>query len=530
MLLDLKDIAQDAHLTADVCIVGAGAAGLTLTRALSRSGLKVCLLESGGLDHETAITDLGVGANTGMPYYDLVDARLRFFGGTTNIWGGRCVTLDEDDFAARSWVPHSGWPISRTDLAAGYQRAAAALELGPLIDMETAWQRMGDRPPEFEDLASSFWYFDQTAERFSSSRCRDLFDNPQVQIITHATVTRLAAADNAGGINRIDFCGLDGKRATLTARAYVLAAGGIENPRLLLASRDIEASGIGNGRDQVGRCFMEHPHGRLGRIESAQAFDIWRWFTKRYPAGSVPLAPVLRPSPAHQARAGILNTAITFKLQRDPAMGVAVNKRAYQTLKHQLSPTRTNRTLWHLYNRMRRFYQRHREPLIRRRARSEERHLYAMIRGEQAPNPDSRVQLSRDVDALGQPRAVLNWQFTDLDKHTLKTLATTLDKALRSQNLGSFSVEPWVLEPDRQWPVDPTIGNHPIAGYHHIGTTRMSGDPRSGVVDADCRVFGYANLYIAGSSVFSTAGWANPTMTILALSFRLADHLQAELC
>ena len=530
MLLDLQDIAQNASHEADVCIIGAGVAGLTLARALGRAGLDVCLLESGGMDHEAAINDLGVGANVGMPYYDLVDSRLRFFGGTTNIWGGRCVPLDALDFTPRAWVPHSGWPIDLEDLAAGYGRAAQALELGEPIDLESAWQRMGSRPPEFEALTTGFWYFDLVAERFSASRCRDLFQARNVRILTHATVTRIQATPGADGVTSIEFGGLDGKRATLKARAYILAAGGIENARLLLANCDVESSGIGNRFDQVGRYFMEHPHGRLGRIESDRVFEMWQWFAKRYPAGSVPLAPVLRPSARLQESAGILNTALTFKLQRDPALGVAADKRAYLSLKHQLSPTRTNRTLWHFYNRMRRFYQRHRTPLMRRRSRSEQRGLYAMIRAEQAPNPDSRITLSNDRDALGQPRAQLNWQFTALDKHTLQVLAQTLDEELHAQRLGTFTAEPWVLESGTRWPVDPTVGNHPIAGYHHIGTTRMSSDPRRGVVDDNCRVFGYSNLYIAGSSVFTTAGWANPTMTILALGFRLADHLAEELC
>ena len=530
MLLDLRDIAQGASLKTDVCVIGAGAGGLTLTRALAASGLDVCLLESGGMDHESAINDLGVGANLGMTYYDLIDARLRFFGGTTNIWGGRCVPLDAVDFNPRHWIPHSGWPIRYEDLEDGYQRAAAALELGTPIDLETAWERMGTRPPDFESLTTGFWYFDLVAERFNASRCRDLFDAANIRVVTHATVTRLQAAPTADGISSIEFGAIDGKRATLKARAYVLATGGIENARLLLANRDVETGGIGNRFDQVGRYFMEHPHGRLGRIESDRIFEMWQWFAKRYPARSVPLAPVLRPSAQLQESAGILNTALTFKLQRDPALGVAADKLAYQTLKHQLSPTRTNRTLWHFYNRLRRFYQRHRTPLMRRRSRSDQRGLYAMIRAEQAPNPDSRITLSQDRDALGQPRAELNWQFTTLDKHTLQVLARTLDSELRAQRLGTFTAEPWVLESDTRWPVDATVGNHPIAGYHHIGTTRMSADAQQGVVDGNCRVHGYSNLFITGSSVFTTSGWANPTMTILALGFRLADHLADELC
>jgi choline dehydrogenase-like flavoprotein len=115
------------------------------------------------------------------------------------------------------------------------------------------------------------------------------------------------------------------------------------------------------------------------------------------------------------------------------------------------------------------------------------------------------------------------------DKHTLRALAAALADGLHRQQLGTFIPEPWIDDDDPAWPVDPTVGNHPIGGYHHMGTTRMADTPRDGVTDKNCQVFGYSNLFVAGSSVFSTAGWANPTLTIVALAHRLADHLRAVL-
>ncbi len=531
MLNDLADLPDNSLIETDVCIVGAGAAGISLARSLIGTSLDVCLLESGSFDHETDVAGLGSGTNTGHAYYDLVDSRLRFFGGTTNIWGGRCVPMDADDFEPKPWVPYSGWPIRRKDLEAGYRFAHDQLELGSPIDGETAWLRMRGEPPGYlgDAFTTSFWYFDQTAERFSAARCSDLFEAPNIRILTHASVSHLQARDNATGLTHLEVRNLTGHSARISSRAFVLAAGAIENARLLLASRDVEKKGIGNGRDQVGRYFMEHPHGRLGRVASGKAFALWSAFKKRFPRNSVPLMPVLRPSPALQEKAGILNTALTFKLQRDPTAGVALNKRVYTSLKHQLSPTRTNRMLWHNYNRLRRFLQRHRTPFVRLANRTGHRNVYAMIRAEQAPNPDSRVVLSTSTDALGVPKADLHWQMGEQDKHTLRVLAGELDAALARAGPGGFEPSPWIDDGSLAWPVDPTVGNHPIGGYHHMGTTRMSDDPGTGVVDRNCQVFGYSNLFIAGSSVFSTAGWANPTLTIIALAHRLANHLTENL-
>ena len=531
MLQDLADLPDQTRIETDVCIIGAGAAGISLARSLLSSSLNVCLLESGGFDHEATVTDLGSGENQGQAYYDLVDSRLRFFGGTTNIWGGRCVPLDVDDFQKKPWVRYSGWPIDARDLEDGYRYAHDQLELGQPISNDAAWARMRDHLPDFlgDGFTSSFWYFDEQAERFNASRCDDLFSSSNVRVLTHASVTHLQAAENAAGINHVQVRDLHGNSAEIAARVFVLAAGAIENARLLLASRDVEPQGIGNRCDQVGRYFMEHPHGRLGRVDADQAFALWSAFKKRFPKGSVPLMPVLRPSPELQAREGILNTALTFKSQRDPEAGLTLNKRAYMTLKHQLSPNRANRTLWHGYNRVRRFIQRHRTPLVRLAGHMGTRNVYAMIRAEQAPNPDSRVLLSGSRDALGMLRADLDWRTNQQDKHTLSVLARELDQALQRAGSGRFEPEEWISDESTGWPVDPTVGNHPIGGYHHMGTTRMADSPSTGVVDKNCQVFGYSNLFVAGSSVFSTAGWANPTLTIIALAHRLAVHLKEQL-
>ena len=168
-------------------------------------------------------------------------------------------------------------------------------------------------------------------------------------------------------------------------------------------------------------------------------------------------------------------------------------------------------------------------PLERARSRLGLRRAYVMIRGEQAPNPASRVRLSSRRDALDMPRADLDWQLVAQDKQTVHTLMGMLDSELRRLGLGSAQPSQWLAEPGALWPMDATVGNHPIGGYHHMGTTRMSADPRHGVVDGDCRVHGYENLFVAGSSVFATGGWANPTLTILALSRRLGDHLNSRI-
>lgn len=532
MLLDLRELPATASLDADVCIAGAGAAGLTLARALLAHGRRVVLLESGGLDFEATTQALYAGANLGFDYYGLEDARLRFFGGTTNIWGGRCALLDPIDFQRRDWVPHSGWPIGLGDLEPWYRIAHAELALDDFDYGPGPWQAITPDAPGFATarLAVGLWRFDELTERFAHARMRELLAAPGLTVCLHANLVHVQARPEGSGIACLHVRSLDGLPREVRARHYVLACGGIENARLLLASRDVEASGIGNRHDQVGRYFMEHPHGRVGRITGPNAYRLWAAFRKRYPAGSVPIAPVLRLADAEQRARAALNSAVTFKLQRDPRRGEPLAQQLYQHLKHTLDPTEGGRRAHHVFRALRKWVHLHvRDALERARAAAGITGLQVIVRGEQAPDPRSRVRLSAERDALGVPRADLDWRLGALDRHTVSVLAQVLDEELRRLGLGALEPAAWLAGGDERWPVDGTIGNHPIGGYHHIGTTRMSASAKDGVVDADCRVHGYPDLWIAGSSVFPTAGWANPTLTILALAHRLAARLDAAL-
>ena len=532
MLIDLREEPGAADVPSDVCVVGAGAAGITLARRLAQRGYSVCLLESGGLDYEQATQDLYRGANIGMPYYELDQSRLRFFGGTVAIWGGRCALLDPIDFVKREWVPHSGWPIGRAQLDPYYRDAHSLFEIGNFNYEHEVWRELGLTDPGFDpgQLDAKLWRFDEVSERFTASRARDMFEQPNLRVLLHANVVKVQAAENASSIDHVEVQPIGGEAGKVRATHYVLACGAIENSRLLLASNDVEPQGIGNRHDQVGRCFMEHPAGRIARIETSQPYEIWALFQKRFMPAGPPLAPALRLGDDAQRKHQALNSIVTFKLQRDPSRGVALGNKIYHRMVHSVAPTRRGRKLDQLYRGVRAWIHREiRNSIERARARAGLTSLYVITRGEQAPNPDSRVVLSAERDALDQPRADLYWQMTDIDKHTAKVMAQVIDRELRRLGLGSAVPSDWLDDPSPQWPIDLTVGNHPLANYHQMGGTRMSSDPTQGVVDADCRVHGYANLYVAGSSTFTTSGWANPTLTIAALALRLADHLDSRL-
>ena len=528
MLIDLEKATADLTLNADICIVGAGAAGVALARKLMPLGHEVCLLESGGMDFEERTQDLFAGENIGMEYYDLDHARLRFFGGTTNIWGGRNIPLDRIDFQKRDWVPHSGWPITLDQLNPYYKAAHDSLELGEFEYSHKLWEKLPVDPVDFaaETLSTHFWRFDGFAERFNSRRCTDLVNSGNVKIVLHANTVGLQASVGAKGITALNARTLSGTKLLVQAKHYVLACGAIENARLLMASNDVESNGIGNSRDLVGRFFMEHPHGRIAHLETRDPAAFWAHHRKRYTAGIVPVAPAVVMTEELQKRLGVLNSAATFKLQKDPEKGASLSHRAYMNMKHKMSPTKSGRRVWQTWRGAQNTLQRHLAmPLLRIGVFINSLSIYVMARAEQAPNPASRVVLSQEKDALGQHRANLDWRMCSLDKETMLQFGNTLKSEMGRLGVGKITTCEWLEDGRPEWPNDPSVGNHPIGGYHHMGTTRMSDSPETGVVDKNCTVHGYDNLHIAGSSVFTTGGWANPTLTILALSHRLGEHL-----
>jgi choline dehydrogenase-like flavoprotein len=517
-VIDLNDVVGSLQLEGDVCVIGAGAAGITVARRLLRAGLRVVLLESGGLDHEGPVAALNAGQNVGEDYYALKDARLRFFGGTTAIWGGRCAELAPIDLEKREYIPFSGWPIGWEELQHWYREARPMFGLPGEAPEPDVLRRAGVELPDFnpEVLETPLWSFDRRFNRFAYESSSDIAADPKCRVVIHATVTGIVAAPSGERIERVEARSLGAGRLTVRARSFVLAAGGIENPRLLLAS------GLGN--DQVGRYFMEHPHARGGRIVEGASWQLLKAFGRRHRVAGQDLAALITPAEALQRREGILNTSLTIVARQPQGRRQFVGMKAYSGIKHSMAPTRRGRALWMATKKAAGWAQRHVDParpwLLHKLGSLD---ITLLVRGEQAPNPESRVRLIGEKDATGVPLVALDWQLSEIDVRSVRVLVDALGAELGRLGLGRVEAADW-LEGDR-WQTDPLISSHPIGGYHHMGTTRMGDDARTSVTDGLGRVHGIANLHVAGSSLFPTGSWANPTLTIVALALRTADSI-----
>jgi choline dehydrogenase-like flavoprotein len=510
MIIDSEDVTSNS-LDCDLCIIGAGAAGITLAREFAGSRTRVILLEAGGYQVEHDTQALYRGQNVGHPYFDLDDARLRVLGGTTGHWGGACWPLEPIDFTVRDWVPHSGWPIARNDLDRYYEKAQRILQIGEFNYDPVYWQDKHEAPllPFSSDTITSKLYQNSPPTRFGTVYRGDLARAKNVTTILHANVTHLQLREGGQALHQVQVASLGGKKFRVNAKQYVLAVGGLENPRLLLNADDVVNTGIGNGHDQVGRYFMDHPLVFYSATMLLDGNASLRFYSRHgLTRGGLGF------SADTQRSERILNTWIGLNIKGAPGPPHGWHD-------NTVPPSLFTRDVDGFVSDM--------ENLAGATTGKGVRSIRLMCHSEQAPNPDSRALLDAERDALGMRRLKLDWRLTDFDRFSVHRSMELLGMELGAAGLGRLRID---LDGDEHSWADPAVAatiNHPWGSFHHIGTTRMHDDPRQGVVDRNCRIHGVHNFYVAGSSVFPTSGYANPTLTIVALACRLGDHLKTTL-
>jgi choline dehydrogenase-like flavoprotein len=504
MHFDARTLDNEAIIEGDICIIGAGAAGISMALQWINKPYKVILLEGGGFDPEQEMQDLFKGKSTGQRYYPLQSSRLHYFGGTTGHWAGFCSDFDALDFKKRSWVANSGWPIDRNVFDAFYPRAHEILELGPYRYDLDYWQALNPRhetlPFDNKVLWNKVWQFSPPT-RFGTKYRDAIVQAPNIMLYTHANVTQLELNENGRAINEVVATNLAGKTQRVTARYFVLACCAIQNARLLLNSSQQAKQGIGNDRDQVGRYFMEHLE-----VNSA---DLYFNTEKSLPLYSWdPFVTKMRAEIAFtekiQEQESLLNGTISLRPFTGEEPEAFINTFSDDAIE--------NVKRWNNYE------ETPKRKVPREPAHHKHYHLFTRI--EQAPNPNSRITLDKEKDALGMFRTSLHWDITPIEKRSIRKLYYLLGQQMGIAGIGRVKLMEWLRdETDDTWPS--IVGG----GWHHMGTTRMHDDPNQGVVDPDCKVHGLTNLFVAGSSCFTTAGAVNPTLTLIALTLRLSDHL-----
>jgi choline dehydrogenase-like flavoprotein len=580
LIENLADLGAPQLIETDLVIIGGGPAGITIARELSNTPINVLVLESGILAENPTFDELNEVESVGEPktksqqerraLFHGANARAwssasqgygircRVFGGSTQAWAGKSAAFSEIDFAERSWVPFSGWPFGLDVLAPYLDRAADTLNLGPNCYDERLWNLMGRTPPQpaFDPavLKSFFW-------QFSRSRIDSLdimrfgreflgMKAPNVKVLINATVTHLNTNANGSVFTDLEVSTIDGARTQIRAKAAVLAASAIENARLLLVSNRLVSNGVGNQNDVVGRFLMDHPGARIGSFKAEDCdvvinrFGFYGVRSKdqyhMYMHGLVPSAEIQAHERLMHCALYMLGEhaiddpwdAIKRLLQRkygsatsdllavakSPgllAKGLAMRLLSSNSVPHWAKDAVVNTAIRFNPNLVVREFQNRGVP-------HKLNALAVDAITEQAPDPESRITLSAKTDKLGVPMARINWTVDEQARRSLLRIAQLLMQELSKAGLPTPTLEEWVREARTQ--------NAPIIDMgHSAGTTRMSENPRRGVVNSECEVHGVSNLYVAGGSVFPTTGHANPTLMIVALAIKLSDTIKTRL-
>jgi choline dehydrogenase-like flavoprotein len=553
-----------ATIETDLAIVGGGPIGLAIADRCVRKGMDVLLLESGLEQQDEAHEALNeviamecaydkdlTGRRTDFhggqaPLWDArhqtYGVRCRGLGGSTQAWAGKVAPFDEIDFVQRSWIPDSGWPIGREQLSPFLDQARELLRLCPT-----------QPAPRFSQagLQSCYWQFARsTTDQLDVMRFgRDFAPGlpSKAHVLLDATVTRLGFNPGSKSVDTLHVANLSGASAIIRPRRVVLAAGAIENPRLLLVSNDVEPGGIGNGQDVVGRYLIDHAGMRLGEVgdaaHMAKLARTFGFYGQNHAGRSHMFMHGLALSPELQGQDGLLNAAIYFAPLRaadDPfdalkrllrgqsdakfrdaaaiikgtgliARGIGARTLAWPGLPQWAKEVIVGSAIRFAPN------------MVADEFASGGLPHKLMGLGieaitETAPEPGNRISLADKRDALGIQQATAHWHVGKIETRTFRALARRLDCAMSAAGYPAPDLADWANDENIALPA-------PVDLAHMMGTTRMAKSPLYGVVDSDCRVFGANNLFIAGGSVFPTGGHANPTWMFIALALRLADHL-----
>lgn len=556
MFLDSNSVASSTTFHADVCVVGAGPAGIVLALELAQNGRQVLLIESGKTAFDSAAQTLGEATITDAArHVPMSLATRRQFGGTSAIWGGRCVPLDPIDFVTRDHAPFSGWPISYSEMAKHYPKACEYAGCGPADFTSTS--SLPDLPPTIVPGLPDSVVTSSRLERWGSPTdfgqryYDDIARHLRITCLLNATCTRIEFGDNPASVTSLSISTSGGNRLFAKGHMYALASGGIATTRLLLVSNRVHRAGLGNQGGKLGRFYMGHLSGKIADIQFSTDPTRTIFGFERDRMGSY-CRKRFAISDEQQRANRLLNCALWLDNPRlaDPdhrsgILSLALLALSMPLLNRRLAPEAIVAAaiggsgaiprMPHLLNIMRdlpsvmafaptfvykRYFSKRRVPGFFVKSSS---NVYALhYHAEQLPDEESQIRLGADVDAFGVRRPVVDLRFSASDADSVVSTHGLLDSHLRVHGCGQLiyrfaNLRSAVLSQARD-------------GFHQIGTTRMSTHPRHGVVDANCKVHGIDNLYVSSSSVFPTSGQANPTLSVIALSVRLARHLAAFAC
>jgi choline dehydrogenase-like flavoprotein len=512
MHIDARKLPNNSIIEGDICIIGAGAAGISIALDWMDTPFKVILLEGGGFEYDEKVQNLYDGKTTGQKYFPIKSTRLHYFGGTTGHWAGMCAPFDDIDFKKRDWVPNSGWPINKKDLDPYYEKANKTLKLGLYNYEFDYWQNefpnLNPFPLDDKVIWNKIWQFSQA--HFGEIYKKTIVEAKNIHLYTYANAIDIKTDNNISKVNEVIVKNYAGKMHKVRARHFIMACGTIQNARLLLASNSQSPNGLGNNNDLVGRYFMEHIEIASAELWLSKSFqsDLYSWPSRKEKRN---VRAELAISEQIQTKENILNGTISLV-----PLSVGIHQKPRMETWQDPDPRKSGENMFKNWGEA--------SEKAKNEKGSIERAFMLNTRIEQSPNRNSRITIGPEKDELGVPRANLHWELSALDKRSIRKIYQILGHQVGISGIGHVRLKEFLRDEN-----DDTFPDSTNGGWHHMGTTRMSEDPKKGVVNANCKVHGISNLYVAGGACNVTSGAANPTLTVTALSLRLSDHTKNKM-
>lgn len=522
LFIDPARVADGATFRADICIVGAGAAGLALAVSLARKNGSIICIESGDFDPREDIQALNHVEMSGLDHPSSMQGRFRIFGGTTTKWGGQMLPLDRVDFDDKPWQQLPSWPLNYDRLIPYYEEALKLTGLANVLRSDDeVWGALRLPKPTLEPHVEVF------LSRWLPEPKFNVWFGPEVRSRENLSVLRAFSAvgfqGNNNHIKTLQCASLDGRRVTIEAQEFVLCMGGIETARFLLSDYADGAKTPWAENRMIGKCFADHPALRVGRFIPTSLKRFHQMFDNIYLKG-LKYEPRMRLNPRlllSQQSANIGGMFLFESRHRDTISAfvsfiksVIAGRPTWQGMRAALGAwaalPEILQKAWH-YN------------VHNRTSYPKDTAIYLSVSVEQPPNKESSIILSDKRDALGQKTAVMDWRIGAPEVEAMQLFISEFSAAMEDAKLGKLELEPHVAQRNSEEMIRRMCDQN-----HHIGATRMATEMQQGVVDQNLKVFGADNVYVCSSSVFPTGGFSNPTHTILALAIRLADHLSEK--
>jgi choline dehydrogenase-like flavoprotein len=521
LIRDLNDGDRTGGFNVEVCVVGAGAVGLMLATALSERGVDVLVLEGGGRREESASQSLQEGESVGHPFENIGVGRYRVLGGTTKYWGGQVVPFDAGVIGPRPWLGHAAWPIEPAVLEKYVLDAYRRLGLRRVeLDDGEVWRKLGAVAPTLgpsADVVVTRWA--KTTD-FARLFRRQLRSREGPRVLLHANVVALELSHERDRVAAVHARNLRGDQVTVRARQFVLASGSLEIVRLLKHPLVDASLPPWSGSKWLGSPLIDHLHCPVGTVSVLDYKRFHDLFDSIF-IGGHKYYPRVRLAPEVQRSEGLVDVAAEFLYETRDAEHLEYLKSLPSLVRGSGNRASTWRDLARHIAALRAIAL----PLTRRRLRDRRSYkptdavVTLAFSCEQIPLERSRVDLSDERDAVGMRRLRVDWQIDGRELRSMKRLAYVLKSELEERGIASISLDPR-LEND-----DPDFASAIHDAIHQMGTTRMGRSPDQGFVDENLKVFGSENLHLVGATAFPSTGYANPTLTALALALRLADHI-----